>query len=673
MNRKSSIIAIVKIAVVILLSLFIYWKDLYILTNEAVTNELATHIIIVPFLIAFILYRRRSLLRVVSIEQSNKSIFLNEVLGLLVCTIALVIYLTGSHKFYALEYHLFSMPLFIAGTILLIFNKKTLKTLFLPLEFLLLLIPPPTKLAYNIGNKLAVFSSEISYFFLKGMGLPITIRYYDETPILLLNTPQDQSIPLVIDIGCSGIYSLVAFTAFALFIVYLIKKEGARQKTILFFIGYPIMYGLNVFRIIIISIIGYWFGQDIALGFFHLFGGPVLVFLGTLILLLISEKILKIKIFRTKENLSLCSYHEGVVLKENFCPVCGELIRYQELKISKVDLSKIAALTIFVVLIISIEVSIFVMTDGLPEIITQIPLQGENINTQFLPTLPDYKTKFLYRDVEYEKRIKLDAALIYVYIPEDSSKSFILVDINIADERGRLHPWEQCVNPDITFDLRDVKLKDSPPVIGRFWAFKRTRAREFAEVILYWIDDIIFQTASGFEKKYLLTSIIVYTRNINDYQEIENLILPIGKSLVNFWQPIKDQSGFAKNINQFILLFINYDKVIIASLTLAIVLIIAIHLYRTILIKRHNIKSYNKLILEEKRILRAVHQADKKGLPTGKAIALEYYEIAGKPIETDYLLRKLGEAERAGLIKREIWNIDEKPILGWKSQFSLPK
>ena len=92
----------------------------------------------------------------------------------------------------------------------------------------------------------------------------------------------------------------------------------------------------------------------------------------------------------------------------------------------------------------------------------------------------------------------------------------------------------------------------------------------------------------------------------------------------------------------------------------------SVHLYHSINHKKHNRKIYDKLIIRDKLILSLIEKIQKKQPPTGNVIALEYDKMAEKPIEITHLLRKLKEAEKAGLIKREVWNIEEQPIIGWK-------
>jgi len=46
---------------------------------------------------------------------------------------------------------------------------------------------------------------------------------------------------------------------------------------------------------------------------------------------------------------------------------------------------------------------------------------------------------------------------------------------------------------------------------------------------------------------------------------------------------------------------------------------------------------------------------------------MKYEELTGKSIDLNVLLRKLGEAEEAGLAKREVTSQDDEPVLIWKS------
>ena len=88
--------------------------------------------------------------------------------------------------------------------------------------------------------------------------------------------------------------------------------------------------------------------------------------------------------------------------------------------------------------------------------------------------------------------------------------------------------------------------------------------------------------------------------------------------------------------------------------------------------KKFNLHLYNKLASkEEKFILKAVHQASKKGGSTAKTIATHFQKLAGKPIKLNLLIEGLNQAEKAGLIKKDIANREDEPFIVWKNQILL--
>ena len=62
----------VKILVVLLAPVILYWGDLSIVAGEALKSDISTHILALPFLLAYILYRIR---RVFSASTSQTSTF----------------------------------------------------------------------------------------------------------------------------------------------------------------------------------------------------------------------------------------------------------------------------------------------------------------------------------------------------------------------------------------------------------------------------------------------------------------------------------------------------------------------------------------------------------------------------------------------------------------------
>jgi len=276
-HKNSNTALSIKVAIILFATLAIYQQDLTILGNEAIRSELMNYILTVPFLLAYLLYRKRKMLRaVISFETSTtkrKSTFPNEeVIGALLCVTAFLLYWNGSYTFHPLEYHILTLPIFIAGCILIMFNAKTLKVLAFPIAFLLLLIPPPLEIVYAAGASLSIISSEAAYAILKATGLSVTLIAQYETPIITLIKPDSAPLPFAIDIACAGLYSLIGFTIFAVFAAY-IARGAPWKKTATLLAGFPLIYVLNITRITIIVLIGNYYGMEAAMQAFHLLGG----------------------------------------------------------------------------------------------------------------------------------------------------------------------------------------------------------------------------------------------------------------------------------------------------------------------------------------------------------------------------------------------------------------
>jgi len=658
----------IKTATILFATIAIYHQDLIMVGNEAVRSELMSYILAIPFLLTYLLYRKRKMLRAaIPFEASSparEKIFIREGIGAALCLIAFLLYWHGSYTFHPLEYHMSSLSLFVAGLILLTFNTETLKVLAFPVAFLLFLTPPPLEIVYNLGATLSIISSEAAYAVLKAIGLPVTLTAQYETPIITLTKPNSAPLAFAIDIACAGLYSLIGFTIFAVFVAY-IARGAAWKKTATFLAGFPLIYILNITRIITIVLIGNHYGMEAAMQAFHLLGGWILIFLGTIILLTLSEKTFKIQLFTTKPKIAPC--HQNTENKY-FCPACGKFLNPMNIKLSKRDLSKIAILTMSAILIFNLQVPVFALTEGPAEVTIQT-LGGEQTITQILPEVPAYATEFVYRDKRFEEIAKQDASLAYAYRPTDKPKTTVWVTIEIAKTRSSLHPWEVCL---ITYgegkvtqlSLRDVQLLQNPPITARYFAFQDIKTN-VTQVVLYWYENAHFNTGSSVEQEHVKISLIAFAKTPEDIPAIEEQLLPFGIAIANYWQPIKTWSQIALLISQ-------NGTTLITITTALLATILTYQIIKDREEKKSNLKIYKKLALEEERlILQAVHQASKQDKPTANTIASHYEKLAGKPIKLNLLLQKLNQAEQAGLIKRAITSREDEPTLIWKSQIPL--
>ena len=674
--NQGNLALILKISTLTIATLAIFYQDLTIITSDALQSEITNYMLAIPFIFAYLIYRKRKMLRaVIPLENQNQpkqTTYMPLIAGVLLCTTAIILYWYGSYTFTPLEHHMLALPIFVAGLTLILFNPQTLRQLAFPIAFLFFLTPPPAEILYTLGSTLSVISSEASHTIVKALGVPSTLSSEYGNPTITITRPDGTTIPFAIDIACSGIYSLIGFLIFAAFIAY-ITRDKTWKKAAAFSMGFPLIYALNIIRITTILLIGYQYGEQLALQAFHFLGGWILIFLGTLLLLTTTEKLFKTNIFLKPQPLQPCQKcNPAENQKEDFCPSCGRLLKYAEVKLNKPDLAKIIILTISVILIISIQAPIFALTKGPADILSQLAADQQP-TTEILPQINNYTLDFVYRDKEFEQKAKQDASLIYAYTPTNSSQNTIWIAVEIASAKSSLHSWEYCLitwrilherEPSVTqLDLRDVQLLQNPPLIARYFAFQY-KNNNITQVVLYWRETSTFTTNTTTQQKHVKISLIAYPPPTEPIQQTEDELLTVGKAIANHWQPMKTWTEIALLISK------NGNYLLLIPTTLLIITIL-LQAFNQIKTKQTNLKAYKKLSKENKAIIQATHQT--KTTPTTQNIAATYEKQNNKPIPTSKLAEKLQQAQQTDLIKKQIINHQDEPVLGWKTQLSLPK
>ncbi len=415
-----------RIATIVVSVLAIFHRDLAIIANNAFQEESMSYILAIPFLFAYLIYRKRKMLRAVisfdAQDQPKKTKHLPTIAGILLSTIALLPYWYGLYTFTPLEYHILALPIFAAGLTLIMFNYQALKQLAFPIAFLILLIPPPSQILYGLGLTLSVISAAASNTIINALGIRSTLSSEYGNPVIQIQRADGATIPFVLDIGWSGIYSLIGFVIFAIFIVYIIRDKLGRRAAI-FPIGLFLVYILNITRITIILLVGYHYGEETALQIFHLLGGWVLIFLGIMLLLTITEKILKARMFVKTKAFTQCQhYPKRTNNPQNFCSSCGRLLKYPEVQLKRRDVAKIMAIAVAVALLLraSAIAQYWQPTKTLTQIAILISQNGEKLiaMTSGLLMLAialyalEIRTERKMNAVAYQKLSKLDKRLI---------------------------------------------------------------------------------------------------------------------------------------------------------------------------------------------------------------------------------------------------------------------
>lgn len=663
-----------KIAVVALATVALFFQDLFMVFNDALQNEPTNYMLAIPFLLVYLVYRKRKMIKTSIPRESSKlfkKVSLNEIVGAFLFLTSFLIYWSGSYTFTPLEIHMFALPIFTSACILILFNMQTLKQLLFPLAFMFLLVPPPEEIVYNLGAFLSMTSSDLAYYLLKISGFPVSLSTEYGSPILLITQQNGSTISLVVDITCSGIYSQIGFLVFTLFIAYIIRDK-IWKKSAIFILGFPLIYLLNVLRMFTTGVIGHYYGEDLALNVFHLVGGWILIFLGTLILLVTSEKILKIRILsKQKEKYLECDRTRAA---DNSSWFGCDKIQVRFSRINRKDIAKATILVFTVIMILSIQTPVFALTEGPAEIILQTA-KGDEVTTDILPQISEYTLEFMYRDQTFETTAKQDASLAYTYFPNNDTGEVIWAFIEIASIKSSLHRWETCLitwplshgyQPKVSqIELKDVELLQNPPIIGRYFIFQNERSN-ITQAVLYWYETSVFEVNSTYQQKYVKISLTAYPNSLEELPELKNQLLSVATAIINYWEPIKTWSPIALLISQ------NGDKLIIATLAFLGGIFVFYSFEKREERKRNNIV-YQKLSKNYKQMIGAVHETEKNMLSTLDNISKTYENIAGKTVKKEKLLRELSEVEKIGIIKREMANRLDEPVQVWRTKCSLQK
>lgn len=657
---------IISISLVLLTILIVYWQDLSILFNEALQSEAVSQIILIPFLVSYIIYQKRELIKgsleLQKFHGKTTLVSISDIVGIAFCLTAFLLYWYGSYTFYPLEFHVVSIIVFIMGITLILTNVKTLKILIFPILFLAFLVPPPSNITYTAGGFLAHVNTQGSYNLLKIAGLPVSLSDKFGAPVIALNT-SPAPMEFAVYQASSGLYSLLAFTTFAVFLVY-ITRGSLTKKITLFALGLLILPILNITRISLIVSVAYWLGQSMA-DIVHAFSGWLLIFVAMLLLLLIGEKIFHLQIFGGPKEISTCSECNNNSRKqEPFCLSCGKFPKAARVKISKKFWIKVTALLVGAYLVtVSLQAPAFAFAPGLT-----LSSSNPQTETNTFPEIDGYNLQFLYRDVNYERIAGQDASLVYAYLSQNSSSLPIYVLVGVSTSLSNLHNWEvswiayrvaQGLPPLVTsLESADIQLTENPRIIARWLVFQHPS--NYTYIALYWYQQALFKTGLTVEPRYIRINLLVLTRNPNDASQFKEKLVSMGQSVVAYWEPLRVQS--------LVSMAIPTQQILLGSTVFAAIFIQTSQYTLEQKKKKTNLRIFERIAPQNEKLLyktiKELSQKTKETTTQNIASALE--KATDKAVKPNEVIDTINNLEKQSLIKADIISIQDQPKLVWK-------
>lgn len=216
-------------------------------------------------------------------EMSNKGERkTSPILGAILLVIGLLSYILGRSQD-ILMLDIGSQIPVLAGILLITRGAPALKAMWFPLFFIFFMIPLPGVFidAVTLPMKMAVsyVAENVLYFF----DYPIS-----RTGVML----QIGQYQLLVADACAGMHTLISLEALGLLYLNLVHHNSLFRNISLAILIIPISFTANVIRVIVLTLVTYYFGDAAGQGFLHGFAG-MLLFVVALTLIMSVDSVLQ--------------------------------------------------------------------------------------------------------------------------------------------------------------------------------------------------------------------------------------------------------------------------------------------------------------------------------------------------------------------------------------------
>jgi len=270
--------------------IFAYATVLGKLTHDWWSDENYSHGLLIPFVIAYILWLQRATF---TRESFRPSPFWGGA-AVLFALFALWAGVAGAELFT----QRLSLVLILVGILIYFWGVRLLRLMLVPLGLLLLAIPIPAIIFNKIAFPLQLFASRCAVWSMSLLNIPV-LRQGNIIELKPLNAIDTKKLEVVE--ACSGIRSLMTLMTLAVVFAYFthpppknpartgglfgwLRSYGFWRSTILVLSAVPIAILTNAFRVSGTGVLAHYYGTEVADGFFHSFSGWVIYIVAFLLL-----------------------------------------------------------------------------------------------------------------------------------------------------------------------------------------------------------------------------------------------------------------------------------------------------------------------------------------------------------------------------------------------------
>ncbi|VAW65688.1 Cell division protein FtsW [hydrothermal vent metagenome] len=230
------------------------------------TREEYSHGYLIPVISVFLIWQKK--------EQLEARSFQGAWSGVVVIALGVILILLGNlSTISTISQYGFVISIF--GIVLSYVGIKQVKIIFVPLLFLLFMVPLPGFFLNNLSAELQLISSQLGVFVIRLFNISV----YLEGNVIDLGTYKLQVVE-----ACSGLNYLFPLMTLA-FIASYFYQAVFWKRLVIFLSSIPVTIFMNSFRIGVIGVLVEYWGPSQAEGFLHDFEGWIIFMLCTAILI----------------------------------------------------------------------------------------------------------------------------------------------------------------------------------------------------------------------------------------------------------------------------------------------------------------------------------------------------------------------------------------------------
>ncbi len=251
---------------------FVYFDGLAYMVKIWERQEEYSYGYLIPLISLFFIWQKK--------DELERLSFPGSWLGLLILSLGIAFFFLGelSTLYIIIQY---SFLVSLLGLMLAWLGWRGLRVIWIPLLFLVFMIPLPNFIFQGLSAQLQLISSEIGVWVIRLFGISV----YLEGNVIDLGSYKLQVVE-----ACSGLRYLFPLMTLGFMMAYIFRAAFWKRAT-LFLSTIPITVLMNSFRIGVIGVMVEYWGQSMAEGFLHDFEGWA-VFMTCLAVLLVEMAIL---------------------------------------------------------------------------------------------------------------------------------------------------------------------------------------------------------------------------------------------------------------------------------------------------------------------------------------------------------------------------------------------